>query len=87
MDEIIAHVDDVAVHTNLLVFRSDSGPDVVTPAVPRALDEWALQMAFTERSPRVRTGIVESIDTPFDVAECNSPSFRFNSRTVARRKV
>jgi hypothetical protein len=87
MDEVVANFDGVAWHTNFRVFRSYSGTDVVTPAVPRTLDERAVEVALTERPPRVRTGIVQSIDASFDVAECDPDTTGFDSRTVSRRKV
>jgi len=87
MDEAAGHVGGIARHANLRVFRSRPGPDVVTPTVPRTLDERAIESAFAQRATRVRAGIVQGIDRPIYVTEGNPDTAGFNGRTLPRRKV
>jgi len=87
MDEVVANFDGVTRHPNLRVFRSSSGTDVVTPAVPWTLDERTVEVTLAERPAGMRTGIIQRIDASIDVAQGNPDASGFNSRTLSGRNV
>ena len=87
MDQAAGNVGGIARHANLRVFGSRSGSDVVTPTVPRTLDERAVESALAQGPPCVRAGIVQRIDRSIHVTEGDTDPVGFNGRTLPGRKV
>ena len=49
------------------ILRSCAGSYIESPSVPRTFDDVAIQMAFSERSSRMRTGIVDGVEGSVDI--------------------
>ena len=69
------------------VFRSCAGLHVESPSVPWTLDNAAIEMAFSEWSPRMRTGVVDGIEGPVDIKEGNPDSVDFDGVSGPRRNI
>jgi hypothetical protein len=52
---------------DLRIFRSFAGLHVKFPSVPRTFDDVAFEMALSERSSRMRAGIVDSVEVSGDI--------------------
>jgi len=86
-------------HLNLILFdpygkagdddvrtlRSLAGLYVESPSVPRTFDEVALQMAFSERSSRMRAGIVDGVEGSVDIKQGNPNPLDFDGPSGPRR--
>ena len=67
------------------ILRSFTGLYVVSPSVPRTFDDVALQMAFSERSSRMRAGIVDGVEGSVDIKQGNPDPLDFDGPSGSRR--
>jgi hypothetical protein len=79
--------DGTAGEGDLRILRSFAGVYVETPSVPRTLDDRAIQMTFSERSSRMRTGVVDGVERSVDIKECNPSPVDFNGPSSPRRNL
>jgi len=67
------------------ILRSFAGLYVESPSVPRTFDDVALQMAFSERSARMRAGIVDGVEGSVDIKKGNPNPLDFDGPSGPRR--
>ena len=53
--------------------------------MPRTFDDVAIQMAFSERSSRMRTGVVDGVEGPVDIKQGNPDPLDFDGPSGPRR--
>jgi hypothetical protein len=51
------------------ILRSLTGLHIESPSMPGTLDDATVQLAFSERSSRVRAGVVDGIEGSVDVEQ------------------
>jgi hypothetical protein len=66
------------------ILRSFAGLYVEPPSVPWTFDDVAIQMAFSERSSRMWTGVVDGVEGSFDIKEGNPDPVNFNCPPSSR---
>ena len=67
------------------IFRSFAGLYIESPSVPRTFDDVAIQMAFSERSSRMRTGVVDGVEGSVDIKQGNPGLLDFDGPSGPRR--
>ena len=87
MNLISIDFDGTAGDGDSWILRSCTGLHVESPSVPWTLDNAAIEMAFSERSPRMRTGVVDGIEGPVDIKESNPDSVDFDGLSGPRRNI
>src|SRR5580765_4132777 len=79
--------DGTAGDGDLRILRSFAGVYVEAPSVPRTLDDMAIQLTFSERSSRMRTGVIDGVERSIDIEQCNPGPVDFDSPSSPRRNL
>lgn len=69
------------------ILRSFAGLYVESPSMPRTFDDVAFQMPFSERSSRMWTGVVDSVEGSVDIKQGNPDSLDLDGLPASRRNV
>jgi hypothetical protein len=77
--------DGTAVDGDGWILRSFAGLYVESPSVPRTFDDVAIQMPFSERSSRMRTGVVDGVEGSVDIKQGNPDPLDFDRPSGPRR--
>ena len=77
--------DGTADDGDVRILRSFAGLNVESPSVPRTFDDVALQIAFSERSSRMRAGIIDGVEGSVDIKQGNPDPLDFDGPSGPRR--
>ena len=77
--------DGTASDSDLRILRSFASLYVESPSVPRAFDDVTIKMAFSKRSSRMRTGVVDSVEASSDIKQGNPDPLDLDGPPGSRR--
>jgi hypothetical protein len=87
VDDIVLHLNVKAVHRDLMILRPFTAPHVVTPPMPGAFNQVAIQWSFAKRAARMRACVVDGIDCSINIADSYTHAISFDWPAATRREL